>query len=111
MEPSAAEEDALRKKFAHLNAELEQALVAAEDAQKEVVALVRERDALAVAYTKLRANYERSGALRPSVTEVAALRAKLASILRDLSEQRVQEAANAARDEELAVALEEAQTL
>jgi signal transduction histidine kinase/ActR/RegA family two-component response regulator len=112
MEHMAADDDALRQKFARLNAELEQALVAAEDAQKEVTALARERDALVAAYAEQRAARERSdSALGPSEDAVAALRMNLAGAQHALAEQRASEAINNTRDEELSVALEEAQTL
>jgi len=112
MKPPTTQDDALRRQFAHLNAELEQALVAAEDAQREVTALARERDALLAVCAELRAAKQRSdSALRPSEEAVEALLKKLVSAQRTLAEQRISEAANNTRDEELGVALEEAQTL
>ncbi len=112
MERMTADDDDLRQKFARLNAELEQALVAAEDAQKEVTALAQERDALTAACAEQRAARERSdSALRPSEEALASLRLNLAGAQRALSEQRAGETINDTRDEELSVALEEAQTL
>jgi signal transduction histidine kinase len=112
MKPPTTQDDALRRQFAHLNAELEQALVAAEDAQREVTALAQERDALLAVCAELRAAKQRSdSALRPSEEAVEALRKKLANAQSTLAEQRISEAANNTRDEDLSVALEEAQTL
>ena len=112
MKPLAVQGDDIYEKFVQLNAELEQALVAAEDAQREATALAQERDALVALCGELRAARERSdSALPPIEGEVEALRAKLAKALQTLTEQRVSEAANNTRDEELGVALEEAQTL
>ena len=112
MERWAAEDDALRDKFARLQGELEQALVAAEDAQKEVTALAQERDALAASCAELRAAREKSNStLRPLKDEIEAVRERLAHALGVVSEHSATDAANAARDEELGVALEESQTL
>ena len=112
MERWAAEDDALRDKFARLQGELEQALVAAEDAQKEVSALARERDAVAASCAELLAAREKSNStLRPLEDEIELVRQQLAEALRVVSEHSATDAANAARDEELGVALEEAQTL
>ena len=112
MEPSAAHDEALRQKLTRLNAELEQALVAAEDAQREVTALAQERDALAATVAELRASKTMSDLARvPIDSEIESLRAKLKGALQTLAERQVNEAVNNARDEELGVALEEAQTL
>ena len=46
MERLAGPDEGVRTELARLNAELEQALVAVEDAQKEVTLLARQRDAL-----------------------------------------------------------------
>src|SRR5579872_6622728 len=112
MEPSDAHDEALRQKLTRLNAELEQALVAAEDAQREVTALAQERDALAATVAELRASKTKSDLDRvPIDSEIESLRAKLKGALQTLAERQVNEAVNNARDEELGVALEEAQTL
>ena len=122
MEPPTTQDDALRRQCADLNAELEQALVAAEDAQREVTALAQERDALLATCVELRAAKQRSdSALRPSEEAVEALRKKSANAQSYFAEQALSEAANNTRDEDLAanntrdkdlsVALEEAQTL
>jgi signal transduction histidine kinase/CheY-like chemotaxis protein len=95
-----------------MNAELEQALVAAEDAQKEVTALARERDALAAECSELRVARERADAARRSADDATEeLRKKLAGALQDLAEQQNNSAQSNAKDEELGVALEESQTL
>ena len=49
MDPSTSAVKGLQANVTRLGAELEQALVAVEDAQHEIVALARERDALAAA--------------------------------------------------------------
>jgi signal transduction histidine kinase/CheY-like chemotaxis protein len=102
----------LRAELLRINAELEQALVAAEDAQKEVTALARERDALAAECAELRAARERADRARgPANDATEELRKKLAGALQELAEQQTSHAINSAKDEELSVALEESQTL
>jgi signal transduction histidine kinase/ActR/RegA family two-component response regulator len=119
MDPLAAPKETLRREIARLSAELEQALVAAEDAHKEIAALARERDALASACAHHRTARETADTGRQSAErDVATLRVQLASVQVALEQQRASGAANDARDaassvrdEELSVALEEAQTL
>jgi signal transduction histidine kinase/ActR/RegA family two-component response regulator len=105
MDPSAGAGKALRTELIRLREELEQALVAAEDAQNEVTALIRERDALVAA------NDRHLAAWRSSEERAGTLRTSLANALEMLAQQQASEAANSATDEELAVAFEEAQTL
>jgi signal transduction histidine kinase len=112
MDPLAAPDDSLRRELARLNAELEQALVAAEDSQKEVTALARERDALAAACAEhIAARARTEASLRSVEDAVIDLRGKLARALDAVAQLQVDETAGSARDEELGVALEEAQTL
>jgi len=112
MDPFAAPEEALRLEIARLSAELEQALVASEDAQKEIAALAQERDVLAAARAQQLAARASADAARQSAErDVVALRSHLVIARRVLEQQQVTGAANDARDEELSVALEEAQTL
>ena len=105
MDPSAGADKALRTELIRLREELEQALVAAEDAQNEATARVRERDALVAA------NDRHFAAWRSSEERAGTLRTSLANALEMLARQQASEAANSATDEELAVAFEEAQTL
>jgi signal transduction histidine kinase/ActR/RegA family two-component response regulator len=85
--------------------ELEQALVAVEDAQLEIVALARERDALAAANDRYLAAWQ-------SAEKTAGnLRASLAGSLEMLTRQQADERASSATHEELSVALEETRTL
>ena len=88
-----------------LRGELEQALVSVEDAQNEIGALARERDALSAAGERYLA------AWRSAEESAGTLRANLANSLEMLARQQANEAANSATDEELSVAFEEAQTL
>jgi signal transduction histidine kinase/ActR/RegA family two-component response regulator len=105
MDPSAGADKALRTELTRLREELEQALVAVEDAQTEITALARERDALSAAI-------ERHLAARQAAEEQAGtLRVNLASALEMLAQQQASEAKDGAADEELVVAFEEAQTL
>jgi len=112
MERLAGSDEGVRTELARLNAELEQALVAVEDAQKEVTLLARQRDALAATDAELRAARAKSEASRQTAEEVATtLREQLAVALSTLAGRQANEMAESARDEELGVALEEAQTL
>src|SRR3984957_15697648 len=112
MERLAGPDEGVRTELARLNAELEQALVAVEDAQKEVTLLARQRDALAATDAELRAARAKSEASRQTAEEVATtLREQLAVALSTLAGRQANEMAESARDEELGVALEEAQTL
>jgi signal transduction histidine kinase/ActR/RegA family two-component response regulator len=105
MDPSAGADKALRTELTRLREELEQALVAVEDAQTEITALAHERDALSAAI-------ERHLAARQAAEEQAGtLRVNLASALEMLAQQQASEAKDGAADEELVVAFEEAQTL
>jgi signal transduction histidine kinase len=112
MERLAGPDEGVRTELARLNAELEQALVAVEDAQKEVTLLARQRDALAATDAELRAARAKSEASRQTAEEVATtLREQLTVALSTLAGRQANEMAESARDEELGVALEEAQTL
>jgi signal transduction histidine kinase/ActR/RegA family two-component response regulator len=112
MSTLAAPEDDLRREIRRLSAELEQALVATEDAHKEITALARERDALAATCTRIRSDRETVDAARKSAEhEAVSLRASLAVVRGTLEQQQTGSTADDARDEELSVALEEAQTL
>jgi signal transduction histidine kinase/ActR/RegA family two-component response regulator len=105
MDPSAGVDKALRFELTRLRGELEQALVSAEDAQNEVAALVRERDALIAARDR------HLVAWQSAEQSAGTLRVSLANALEMLARQQANEAASSATDEELAVAFEEAQTL
>ena len=105
MDPSAGADKALRAELARLRGEHEQALVSLEDAQNEISALVRERDALAAAGER------HLTAWRSAEASAGTLRANLADAMEMLIRQQASAAANSATDEELAVAFEEAQTL
>jgi signal transduction histidine kinase/CheY-like chemotaxis protein len=105
MDPSAGADKALRVELIRLRGEHEQALVALEDAQSEISALVRERDVLAVAGER------HLTARRSAEASAGTLRANLADAMEMLIRQQANEAANSATDEELAVAFEEVQTL
>ncbi len=82
------------------SAQIEQALVAAEDARSEAFAAVRERDALAAALGEARAE------LRDRDAEIAALRKELARAKEDRDFER---ASGSATTEELKIAMEELQ--
>jgi signal transduction histidine kinase/ActR/RegA family two-component response regulator len=105
MDPSAGADKALRAELGRLRGEHEQALVSLEDAQNEISALVRERDALAAAGER------HLTAWRSAEASAGTLRANLADAMEMLIRQQASAAANSATDEELAVAFEEAQTL
>jgi signal transduction histidine kinase len=105
MDPSAGADKALRAELGRLRCEHEQALVSLEDAQNEISALVRERDALAAAGER------HLTAWRSAEASAGTLRANLADAMEMLIRQQASAAANSATDEELAVAFEEAQTL
>ena len=105
MDPSAGADKALRAELGRLRGEHEQALVSLEDAQNEISALVRERDALAAAGER------HLTAWRSAEASAGTLRANLADAMEMLIRQEASAAANSATDEELAVAFEEAQTL
>jgi signal transduction histidine kinase/ActR/RegA family two-component response regulator len=105
MDPSAGADEALRAELGRLRGEHEQALVSLEDAQNEISALVRERDALAAAGER------HLTAWRSAEASAGTLRANLADAMEMLIRQQASAAANSATDEELAVAFEEAQTL
>jgi signal transduction histidine kinase/ActR/RegA family two-component response regulator len=105
MDPSAGAAKAVRAELGRLRGEHEQALVSLEDAQNEISALVRERDALAAAGER------HLTAWRSAEASAGTLRANLADAMEMLIRQQASAAANSATDEELAVAFEEAQTL
>jgi signal transduction histidine kinase/ActR/RegA family two-component response regulator len=112
MNSLVAPEDTLRREIARLSAELEQALVATEDAHKEIAALARERDALAATCTRLRSDRDTADTARTSAEHDAViLRTSLAVAHGTLEQQHAGSTADDAKDEELSVALEEAQTL
>jgi signal transduction histidine kinase/ActR/RegA family two-component response regulator len=105
MATSAAADKAQPAELARLRAELEQALVAMEDAQHEITALAQDRDALA-------AEAERQLAARRAAEDSAGkLRVSLTHSLEVQARQQASQHKGGATDEELAVALEEAQTL
>ena len=105
MDPSTSAVKGLQANVTRLGAELEQALVAVEDAQHEIVALARERDALAAANDRYLA------AWRSAENTAGNLRSSLSGALEMLTRQQADERASSAMHEELSVALEETRTL
>jgi len=105
MDPPPLADKALQAHVTLLGAELEQALVAVEDAHHEVVTLARERDALAAT------NERYLAAWRAAEKTAGNLRSSLADALGMLTRQQADERASSAMHEELSVALEETRTL
>ena len=105
MDPLTSTDKTLQADVTRLELELEQTLVAVEDAQLEIVALARERDALAAANDRYLAAWQSAEKTSGN------LRASLAGSLEMLTRQQADERASSAMHEELSVALEETRTL